>query len=237
MVHRGWFGESFRHTLSAYGIKTSKRKPVRTRQSAKMKVDWKMKKYLAEKIQGGLAEGLPNYKYDPDALYKGMMVEMEHTNDPAVAEEIAKDHLTEDSDYYEKLETMEMPSLNGMFDSFFAKKDESFFAPDQEQFGTGSGSVFEVITGLKPPRVPDIPHEARLLKPEMRRRLAQEQAEVAEMSDVAFHKLEEDDDRSAEMAISDVEAVHEAQDLTRRGRELRFIGGRPLTKVQMEEDE
>ena len=34
-------------------------------------------------------------------------VEMEHTNDPDIAREIAMDHLTEDPDYYKKLEVME----------------------------------------------------------------------------------------------------------------------------------
>ena len=38
---------------------------------------------------------------------KGIKVEAEHTSDPKVAEEVAKDHLTEDPLYYEKLAKME----------------------------------------------------------------------------------------------------------------------------------
>lgn len=238
MVKRGWFNESFRHTMSAYGIKTNKQRPRGISRSKprpkKLKVDWQMR-YRAEKIAGGLAEGLPNYKYDPDQLYRGLMVEFEHTNDREIAEEIAKDHLTEDPNYYEKLAKME--SGSGMFgvSNYFAEKESSFFAPDPVARSSNM-SAFEEITGLRPPKVPAIPHEARLLKPEMRKRMAEEQEEVAEMSDKAFHALEEGEERMAERAMDDVEAVHEAQELTQRGREQRFIGGRPLTKAQMEED-
>lgn len=40
-------------------------------------------------------------------LKKGIDVEMEHTNDPEMSKEIAKDHLWEDPEYYDKLEDME----------------------------------------------------------------------------------------------------------------------------------
>ena len=40
-------------------------------------------------------------------LQRGIKVEMEHTNDPQVAQEIALDHLGEDLHYYEKLSNME----------------------------------------------------------------------------------------------------------------------------------
>jgi hypothetical protein len=39
---------------------------------------------------------------------------MEHTSDPKLAAEIAKDHLTEDPRYYEKLDMMEKMSLEEM---------------------------------------------------------------------------------------------------------------------------
>lgn len=42
-----------------------------------------------------------------DQLEKGIKVEMEHTDDPEKAKEIAKDHLWEDPDYYTKLATIE----------------------------------------------------------------------------------------------------------------------------------
>lgn len=43
---------------------------------------------------------------------KGIKVESEHTNDPAKAEEIAKDHLFEDAEYYTKLAKMEGEKQN-----------------------------------------------------------------------------------------------------------------------------
>lgn len=39
----------------------------------------------------------------PWEIAEGIRVEMEHTNDPRVAREIAADHLTEDPRYYSKL--------------------------------------------------------------------------------------------------------------------------------------
>lgn len=68
-------------------------------------------------IPGGLAQGLNltdianKHKVDIDELMKefqmGIKVEMEHTTDRKVAEEIALDHLVEDPNYYTKLATVE----------------------------------------------------------------------------------------------------------------------------------
>jgi hypothetical protein len=73
----------------------------------------------AEKIPGGLSSGksvkdiaskhgVPVGDIEAQ-LEKGRKVEMEHTDDPAVATEIAKDHLTEDPAYYDKLEKAKVP--------------------------------------------------------------------------------------------------------------------------------
>lgn len=40
-------------------------------------------------------------------LSKGTKIEMEHINDKAVADEIARDHLNELPDYYDRLEQVE----------------------------------------------------------------------------------------------------------------------------------
>ena len=58
----------------------------------------------ADQIPGGIADEKSPDDFDPNALRKGISVEMEHTNDEAVAREIAMDHLTEDPAYYDKLE-------------------------------------------------------------------------------------------------------------------------------------
>jgi len=50
---------------------------------------------------------VPDSEYDAHQLAMGQKVELEHTDDPAVAKEIAKDHLAECPDYYTRLEIME----------------------------------------------------------------------------------------------------------------------------------
>ena len=61
----------------------------------------------ADKLPGGLADEKTPEDFDAKQLAKGLKVEMEHTDDRAVAREVAMDHLTEDSKYYDKLETIE----------------------------------------------------------------------------------------------------------------------------------
>jgi hypothetical protein len=63
-------------------------------------------------ISGGLADKKKASDFDPKALKKGTKAEKEHTNSPALAKEIASDHLTEDSKYYEKLQEMEKKSAH-----------------------------------------------------------------------------------------------------------------------------
>jgi len=73
---------------------------------------------LKEEIsKGGLADGMTiqeiadMHKVSLDAITKefdkGVKVEMEHTDDEELAQEIAKDHLYEDPEYYTKLATIE----------------------------------------------------------------------------------------------------------------------------------
>jgi hypothetical protein len=59
-------------------------------------------------IPGGDAAGMPASAFPQDQLQEGTEEEQEHTPNPAIAQEIAKDHLTEAKDYYEpRLENME----------------------------------------------------------------------------------------------------------------------------------
>ena len=67
---------------------------------------WAKKRYK-DQIPGGLADKKQPKDFDKKQLAKGKKVEMEHTDDPKKALEIAMDHLTEDSKYYDKLEKME----------------------------------------------------------------------------------------------------------------------------------
>lgn len=52
-----------------------------------------------DKLPGGLADGKTPSDYCKQQLEKGTRVEMEHTDDPEIAKEIAMDHLEESEDY------------------------------------------------------------------------------------------------------------------------------------------
>lgn len=54
-----------------------------------------------EAIPGGPAAGMSPAEFEPDALARGTEHEKEHTTDPAIAQEIAMDHLVEDPAYYD----------------------------------------------------------------------------------------------------------------------------------------
>lgn len=56
------------------------------------------------KLKGG---DTPDDQFDADQLSKGTTVELEHTDDPKIAKQIAKAHLLESPEYYIKLDEME----------------------------------------------------------------------------------------------------------------------------------
>lgn len=58
-------------------------------------------------LPGGKADNLPDRDFFAPALAEGAKHEHEHTRDGQVAKEIAKDHLSEDSQYYEKIKEIE----------------------------------------------------------------------------------------------------------------------------------
>ncbi len=58
-------------------------------------------------LSKGLSTGKTTSDFDDEALAVGAEVEKEHTDDPKVAQRIAMDHLTEDKDYYVKLDRIE----------------------------------------------------------------------------------------------------------------------------------
>jgi hypothetical protein len=71
-----------------------------------------------DKIPGGLSDKADPKDFDAKQLTKGTKVEMEHTDDPAIAKEIAMDHLSEDKDYYKKLEKMEKSASNKVVERY-----------------------------------------------------------------------------------------------------------------------
>lgn len=62
---------------------------------------------VADMIPGGFADEKDPSDFDPEALAKGIKVELEHTDDEDMAREIAMDHLTEFEFYYDALDLME----------------------------------------------------------------------------------------------------------------------------------
>lgn len=53
-----------------------------------------------EKLKGGMGDNRSDSDFDPKQLEIGIKHEMEHTKDRKMAKEIAKDHLSEDPNYY-----------------------------------------------------------------------------------------------------------------------------------------
>lgn len=65
-----------------------------------------------DKMPGGRADDMTDDAlFDPIQLEKGTRIEQEHTSDPQLAREIARDHLSEIPDYYTRLESMERKAL------------------------------------------------------------------------------------------------------------------------------
>ena len=72
-------------------------------------------------IDGGLADDEHISEFNSQQIMIGMGIEMEHTDDPKIALEIAMDHLTEIPDYYTRLDAMEKEAgveepVEGMMD-------------------------------------------------------------------------------------------------------------------------
>ena len=71
-----------------------------------------------QRLRGGLADHLQPADFDQAQLTRGTAVELEHTSDWDVAQEIAMDHLHEDPRYYEKLARMEAtPNRRRVYDA------------------------------------------------------------------------------------------------------------------------
>lgn len=67
----------------------------------------KQEKKAAEVVSGGKADYMSDDRFSDKQLRMGVTIEKEHTTNPRLAKEIAKDHLTEDKNYYTHLKEME----------------------------------------------------------------------------------------------------------------------------------
>lgn len=66
-----------------------------------------LKSMYSEHLIGGIGDGRDPDEFDQEQLYMGVLVEIEHTDDPMVAMELAIDHLSEMPEYYIHLQEME----------------------------------------------------------------------------------------------------------------------------------
>lgn len=82
----------------------------------------RQEKKAEDLVEGGKADGKPDSAFPQDQLRKGMKVEREHTKNPQLAKEIAKDHLKENSRYYDHLQKMEKELDKKAFWVGFEKK-------------------------------------------------------------------------------------------------------------------
>lgn len=64
-------------------------------------------KTAGDLIPGGKADDKPDSAFNAAQLAQGVKVEMEHTDNPRLAKEIARDHLEEFGNYYTALDKME----------------------------------------------------------------------------------------------------------------------------------
>jgi len=60
-----------------------------------------------EELTGGAGDKKPDSDFDSQQLDIAIKHEMEHTKNRKIAKEIAKDHLSEDPNYYKKLKKIE----------------------------------------------------------------------------------------------------------------------------------
>lgn len=112
-------------------------------------------KEAEERIPGGKAEGMPASDFPADQLRKGIEVEKEHTPDPAVAKEIAKDHLEEFKNYYTALDSMEKRLKEGKTASAIAdlvikRAAEGCSTPGKKKRSQGKGRGKAVGGGKGP---------------------------------------------------------------------------------------
>lgn len=119
-----------------------------------------------ESIPGGKADDIPESAFPEAKISEGAKVESEHTSEPKVAQEIARDHLAEDPNYYEKLKKIEsqpdlmkdIPSHHGLHDvvkqtpdQIDAMNDEqaALFASEAEKRGVISAGEVPGIGEIK----------------------------------------------------------------------------------------
>ena len=111
---------------------------------------------IAEQVNtltGGVGDTTAPSNVNTKELAIGVQVEMEHTNDPKIATEIAMDHLTEDPEYYTKLvnaglATEFKPSANsGLGDPTQSFNDNARVGNNSVNGGNMGGTIGKTSNG------------------------------------------------------------------------------------------
>jgi len=71
------------------------------------------KEEIGDMLSGGLGDSKSPNEFSPEQIKLGIKVEMEHTDDPMIAVEIALDHLMEDPEYYTRKDDPEASAQDG----------------------------------------------------------------------------------------------------------------------------
>lgn len=112
--------------------------------------------HLTEEVNtltGGIGDITAPNNINTKELSIGIQVEMEHTNDPKIATEIAMDHLTEDPEYYSKLVAAGLaaefkPSTNsGLGDPNQSLNDKSRVGNNNVNGGNMGGTIGKTSNG------------------------------------------------------------------------------------------
>jgi len=72
-----------------------------------------------DQVPGGLGDDKTPNDFDPKLLKEGAEVELEHTYDPELAQELAIDNLSEDESYYQKLKKVEANNAHFIIRSLY----------------------------------------------------------------------------------------------------------------------
>lgn len=89
-------------------------------------------KNYKDKIPGGLADNKIPQDFDKNSLQKGINIQKQHTSDDNIAKQIAMDHLTEDKNYYQKLQKIQKKA-NSQNKFIFNDKDSQFISYSIEE--------------------------------------------------------------------------------------------------------
>ena len=76
-------------------------------------------------LAGGKGDNLPDREISADSLAEGAKHEHEHTRNDQIAKEIAKDHLSEDPQYYEKIKKIEKSAASAVMTQLRLAKEHS----------------------------------------------------------------------------------------------------------------